>query len=233
MGLDWFRRKKLSSPEFNEWVEKMEKGGVSDEALKASINEYFKNNHLNIPTELPNPNPLTFTGAVTGSYDGSTPLSVEIPSGGGIEASETVTIIDYTLTANDMGVKNITFTTENYPELANYNHLFFYFNCETEKTSAFWNIFNVNDKLITRCNSKFGFSGCIEINGNYAMGWSTNGNSTKGTFGGMMTNDATLYGKGYANPQNIGGTVNSISITVYDDTFFQEGDRLTVKGFNF
>ena len=33
-----------------------------------------------IPKELPNPNALTFTGAVTGSYDGSNPVSVEIPS---------------------------------------------------------------------------------------------------------------------------------------------------------
>jgi hypothetical protein len=38
-----------------------------------------------VPEKLPNPNPLTFTGAVTGSYDGSEPLSVEIPSGGGGE----------------------------------------------------------------------------------------------------------------------------------------------------
>lgn len=30
-----------------------------------------------------NPNALTFTGAVTGSYDGSAPVNVEIPSGGG------------------------------------------------------------------------------------------------------------------------------------------------------
>lgn len=36
-----------------------------------------------MPTTLPNPNALTFTGAVTGSYDGSAALSVEIPSGGG------------------------------------------------------------------------------------------------------------------------------------------------------
>ena len=36
-----------------------------------------------IPTKLPNPSPLTFTGAVTGSYDGSKALTVEIPSGGG------------------------------------------------------------------------------------------------------------------------------------------------------
>lgn len=36
-----------------------------------------------IPQKLPNPYALTFTGAVTGSYDGSAPLSVEIPAGGG------------------------------------------------------------------------------------------------------------------------------------------------------
>ena len=35
--------------------------------------------------KLANPNALTFTGAVTGSYDGSAPLSVEIPSGGNAE----------------------------------------------------------------------------------------------------------------------------------------------------
>lgn len=35
-----------------------------------------------MPTTLPNPNALTFTGAVDGSYDGSAPLSVKIPSGG-------------------------------------------------------------------------------------------------------------------------------------------------------
>lgn len=35
------------------------------------------------PAALPNPNALTFTGAVNGSYDGSAPLEVEIPSGGG------------------------------------------------------------------------------------------------------------------------------------------------------
>ena len=36
-----------------------------------------------IPEALPNPNALTFTGAVSGSYDGSAPLNVAIPSGGG------------------------------------------------------------------------------------------------------------------------------------------------------
>lgn len=38
-----------------------------------------------VPEKLPNPNPLTFTGAVTGSYDGSEAISIDIPisSGGG------------------------------------------------------------------------------------------------------------------------------------------------------
>lgn len=39
-------------------------------------------NKVKIPTSLPNPNALTFTGAVTGTYDGSSPLAVEIPEGG-------------------------------------------------------------------------------------------------------------------------------------------------------
>ena len=45
-------------------------------ALKALIDA------ITVPDKLPNPNALTFTGAVTGSYDGSAPLSVKIPSGG-------------------------------------------------------------------------------------------------------------------------------------------------------
>ena len=45
-------------------------------AIKALIDAII------IPDRLPNPNALTFSGAVTGSYDGSAPVSVEIPSGG-------------------------------------------------------------------------------------------------------------------------------------------------------
>ena len=36
-----------------------------------------------VPEALKNPNKLTFTGAVTAEYDGSAPVSVEIPAGGG------------------------------------------------------------------------------------------------------------------------------------------------------
>ena len=60
-----------------------------------------------MPTTLPNPNALTFTGAVTGSYDGSTPLSVEIPSGGGdnpLRLIKTITLAET--------VKSITVDTD-------------------------------------------------------------------------------------------------------------------------
>lgn len=58
-------------------------------ALKALIDA------ITVPDKLPNPNALTFTGAVTGSYDGSAPLTVEIPIGGG---GEWETVIDTTFT---------------------------------------------------------------------------------------------------------------------------------------
>ena len=51
-----------------------------------------------IPKTLPNPNALTFTGAVTGSYDGSAPLSVEIPSGGGAGGEVWKLLSDETVT---------------------------------------------------------------------------------------------------------------------------------------
>ena len=42
------------------------------------LTDYAKK--TDIPTTLPNPHALTFTGAVTGTYDGSEPLRVQIPS---------------------------------------------------------------------------------------------------------------------------------------------------------
>ena len=50
-------------------------------AIKCLLTDYPKKK--DIPTKLPNPNALNFTGAVTGSYDGSEALTVEISSGGG------------------------------------------------------------------------------------------------------------------------------------------------------
>lgn len=63
-------------------------------ALKALIDA------ITIPTALPNPNALTFTGAVTGRYDGSSPLEVEIPSGGGSGGSADTSTIQETVLAS-------------------------------------------------------------------------------------------------------------------------------------
>ena len=57
-----------------------------------------------------NPNALTFTGAVTGSYDGSAPLNVEIPSGGSGGSAEpgykdATTLFDVTLDDTTGGLK--------------------------------------------------------------------------------------------------------------------------------
>lgn len=63
-----------------------------------------------IPSALPNPNALTFTGAVTGTYDGSAPLSVDIPSGGGGSGGGITgfrRVVDTTLT-EDAEIVNLT-----------------------------------------------------------------------------------------------------------------------------
>ena len=49
-----------------------------------------------MPDKLPNPNALTFSGAVEANYDGSAPVSVEIPSGGGSGAYPVVNMTSAT-----------------------------------------------------------------------------------------------------------------------------------------
>lgn len=73
-------------------------------ALKALIDA------ITIPTALPNPNALTFTGAVTGTYDGSAPVNVEIPSGGGSGSSENWRLVNTVTTTED--VSDITITQD-------------------------------------------------------------------------------------------------------------------------
>ena len=68
-------------------------------AIKCLLTDYPKKK--DIPTKLPNPNPLNFIGAVTGSYDGSEALTVEISSGGG-DASMTDDDILECLIGTDM-----------------------------------------------------------------------------------------------------------------------------------
>ena len=87
-------------------------------AIKYLLTDYPKKK--DIPTKLPNPNPLTFTGAVTGSYDGSEALTVEISSGGGGAGAMVVTFT-YTgasLTA-DKTVEEVTAAMASMPVIGN------------------------------------------------------------------------------------------------------------------
>ena len=66
-----------------------------------------------MPTALPNPNALTFTGAVEGRYDGSEPLTVEIPSGGGSGFDKWERINTFTIPADTAeDVTSITFSED-------------------------------------------------------------------------------------------------------------------------
>ena len=60
-------------------------GAVTDEQIAAAVEEYMAENpvEVDMPDALPNPNKLTLTGAVQAEYDGSKPVEVEIPEGGG------------------------------------------------------------------------------------------------------------------------------------------------------
>lgn len=67
-------------------------------AIKCLLTDYPKKR--DIPTKLPNPNPLTFTGTVTGSYDGSAAVNIEIPESVEIDNETIVKTEDGKLKAN-------------------------------------------------------------------------------------------------------------------------------------
>lgn len=78
---------------------------ISSMDVRSIFVAVFNDDHVEVQqkslSKLPNPNALTFTGAVTGSYDGSEPLTVNIPSGGGGGGSSQWKIIrDLTITEN-------------------------------------------------------------------------------------------------------------------------------------
>ena len=63
-----------TDPTVPDWAKQPEKPSYTAEEVGALPNT---------TTTLPNPNTLTFTGAVTESYDGSIPIEINIPEGGG------------------------------------------------------------------------------------------------------------------------------------------------------
>ena len=78
-------------------------------AIKYLLTDYPKKK--DIPTKLPNPNPLTFTGAVTGSYDGSEALTVEIPETFILHSSTAGSTKKFKITVDDSGTLSATEVT--------------------------------------------------------------------------------------------------------------------------
>lgn len=72
-----------TDPTVSEWAKQPEKPNYTAEEVGALPNT---------TTTLPNPNALTFTGAATGSYDGSSPIEINIPEGGGTDVTVDTTL---------------------------------------------------------------------------------------------------------------------------------------------
>ena len=88
-----------------------------------------------------NPNALTFTGAVTGSYDGSAPVSVKIPEGGSGEAWELIN--SNTLSEN---VTAVTFDFD-----TPYKKILFV--CQPNVSVNGWKRFSINNGIDIPCAS--------------------------------------------------------------------------------
>ena len=79
-------------------------------AIKYLLTDYPKKK--DIPAKLPNPNPLTFTGAVTGIYDGSEALTVEIPEALILHSTTANSTKKFKITVDDTGTLSATEVTE-------------------------------------------------------------------------------------------------------------------------
>ena len=75
-----------TDPTVPDWAKQPEKPTYTASEVGALPNTTI------IPTALPNPNALTFTGAATGSYDGSSPVEINIPEGGGTDVAVDATL---------------------------------------------------------------------------------------------------------------------------------------------
>ena len=78
-------------------------------AIKCLLTDYPKKK--DIPTKLSNPNALNFTGAVTGSYDGSEALTVEIPETFILHSSTAGSTKKFKITVDDNGTLSATEVT--------------------------------------------------------------------------------------------------------------------------
>ena len=87
--------------------------------------------------KLPNPYPLTFTGAVSETYDGSSAKTIEIPSGGGAHEGIYSLLVEHTITED---VSEVVYTNEEYPGIANLKHILVSIIFPKKQTTGWWKL---------------------------------------------------------------------------------------------
>lgn len=87
-------------------------------------------------SKLPNPYPLTFTGAVNETYDGSSAKTITIPSGGGHEGIYSL-LVEHTITED---VSEVVYTNEEYPGIANLKHILVSIIFPEKQTTGWWKL---------------------------------------------------------------------------------------------
>ena len=87
-------------------------------------------------SKLPNPYPLTFTGAVSETYDGSIAKTIEIPSGGAHEGIYSL-LVEHTITED---VSEVVYTNEESPGIANLKHILVSIIFPERQTTGWWKL---------------------------------------------------------------------------------------------
>ena len=173
---------------------------------------------------LANPNALTFTGAVTSSYDGSAPLSVEIPSGGGgdnpLRLIKTVTLAET--------VKSITVDMDNDGNAFSLSEIYIMTNAtNSEDQTAVTNVrLDINGKDLSNIGTtspmSFGCGKTGESGRNWI--WLMSLNPLRALHGAWITTN-TASGKSVycwqtneltsvnLNPYSVGEKITSINIS--------------------
>ena len=98
--------------------------------------------------KLPNPYPLTFTGAVSETYDGSSAKTIEIPSGGGGHEGIYSLLVEHTIMED---VSEVVYTNEEYPGIANLKHILVSIIFPKKQTTGWWKL-GAGDAVIMSTN---------------------------------------------------------------------------------
>ena len=173
-----------------------------------------------------NPNALTFTGAVTGSYDGSAPLSVEIPSGEKWENILDLTLEEdvnkVVLMSGDVGYKKILVYMESVPptnQTVTSNQAISVYSGETTMFEA---IAKLNGAYLYNGNRLSGAS--IELTPYAANVFAS------GTAGWYDSGTPTEVKMGYSSKNSLSKPIKELTAQVWGNALFGVGSWFKIYG---